>query len=75
MHKLLAYKPSTTIKKDLKIVFVGDARTGKTYAEMCLAEKQLPTEYVPTVFDGHKTVFNYEGTVIDVALHDTAVRL
>ena len=56
----------------VKFVVVGDGAVGKTCMIMCYSKETFPTAYVPTLFDAHEGVSNYEGTQVKLDIWDTA---
>ncbi len=61
--------------RNVKLVFVGDAGTGKTCFLISATTGQFPEEYVPTIFDNYTEdrVLN-DGTPCSVYLWDTRGR-
>ena len=45
---------------DVKIVVVGDGSVGKTCMIHCYIKDDFPEGYVPTIFDAHKGVMQFE---------------
>ncbi|ODM99405.1 Ras-like GTP-binding protein RhoL [Orchesella cincta] len=61
-----------TEPRAFKITVVGDGTVGKTCLLISYTKNQFPTEYVPTVFDTHRTTISVDGTEHPITLWDTA---
>ncbi|CAD8194803.1 unnamed protein product [Paramecium octaurelia] len=60
------------VKKELKLIIVGDGAIGKTCALFSYVNDKFPTEYVPTVFDNTITQVEINGEQYQLSLWDTA---
>ncbi|EAY02904.1 Cdc42 homolog, putative [Trichomonas vaginalis G3] len=58
--------------KNLKVVVVGDGAVGKTCLLWSYAKKEIPPEYVPTVFDNYVVHLEVNGEEVHLQLWDTA---
>lgn len=58
--------------KNLKVVVVGDGAVGKTCLLWSYAKKEIPPEYVPTVFDNYVVKVDVNGEEVQLQLWDTA---
>nr|AAA29114.1 G protein [Entamoeba histolytica] len=59
-------------KKALKIVVVGDGAVGKTCLLLAFSKGEIPTAYVPTVFENFSHVMKYKNEEFILDLWDTA---
>ncbi|EMD46889.1 rho family small gtpase, partial [Entamoeba histolytica KU27] len=59
-------------KKALKIVVVGDGAVGKTCLLLAFSKGEIPTAYVPTVFENFSHVMKYKNEEFILHLWDTA---
>ena len=58
--------------KTFKLVVVGDGAVGKTCLLWSYSKKEIPPEYVPTVFDNYVAKVDVNGEEVHLQLWDTA---
>lgn len=55
-----------------KLVIVGDGACGKTSLLYVFTKDEMPTDYVPTIFDNYVADMEIENKQVELALFDTA---
>jgi len=72
MSASLSPAAQAVLKKNLKVVVVGDGAVGKTSLLISYTTQSFPTEYVPTVFENFNAVQPYLDQNVNMNLWDTA---
>ena len=60
------------MKKDIKLVLVGDTAVGKSCLVTAYLENVFDENYMPTVLDVYRGIKNVDGKEVSLEIHDTA---